>query len=36
MPGFTNISMYPKLFDSIGIKYSDLLDKIIEFAQKNP
>ena len=30
MPGFTKISMYPKLFESVGIKYSELLDKIIE------
>lgn len=32
LPGFTNISMYPKLFESIGIKYSELLDKLIELA----
>ena len=30
MPGFTKISMYPKLFDAVGIKYSELLDKLIE------
>lgn len=30
MPGFTKISMYPKLFESIGIAYSELLDKLIE------
>lgn len=30
MPGFTNISMYPKLFEHSGIKYSNLLDKLIE------
>ena len=30
MPGFTEISMYPKLFEQVGIKYSDLLDKLIE------
>ena len=29
MPGFTNISMYPKLFEASGINYSELLDKII-------
>lgn len=29
MPGFTQISMYPKLFEFYGYKYSDLLDKII-------
>lgn len=32
MPGFTNISMYPKLFEKSGITYKDLLDKLIEFA----
>lgn len=34
MPGFTKISMYPKLFDAIGIKYSELLDKLIENASE--
>ena len=29
MPGFTEISMYPKLFEKVGIKYSELLDKLI-------
>ena len=29
MPGFTEISMYPKLFEAVGISYSDLLDKLI-------
>lgn len=32
MPGFTNISMYPKLWDYSGIKYSELLDELIELA----
>ncbi len=32
LPGFTNISMYPKLFEQIGIPYSLLLDKLIELA----
>ncbi len=32
LPGFTNISMYPKLFESTGIKYSDLLDRLIELS----
>ena len=32
MPGFTEISMYPKLFEKCGIKYSKLLDKIIELS----
>ncbi len=37
LPGFTNISMYPKLFEASGIKYKDLLDNIIDLAiNKNP
>ncbi len=34
LPGFTQISMYPKLFESVGIKYNKLLDKLIELALK--
>ena len=34
LPGFTNISMYPKLFEQVGIKYENLLDKLIELANK--
>ena len=34
MPGFTKISMYPKLFENGGIKYSELLDKLIQNAYK--
>ena len=30
MPGFTKISMYPKLFENVGIGYSELLDKLIQ------
>lgn len=30
MPGFTEISMYPKLFEAYGYEYSEILDKIIE------
>lgn len=30
MPGFTEISMYPKLIENVGISYSELLDKLIE------
>ena len=30
MPGFTSISMFPKLFGDIGIGYQELLDKIID------
>ena len=34
MPGFTLISMYPKLFQATGITYSELLDKLINLAIK--
>jgi len=30
MPGFTSISMYPKLWAATGISYSDLISKLIE------
>ncbi|SDO04030.1 D-alanine--D-alanine ligase family protein [Acetanaerobacterium elongatum] len=32
IPGFTHISMYPKLFEAYGIPYSELIDKLIELA----
>lgn len=32
LPGFTTISMYPKLFKQVGIEYSELLDKLINLA----
>jgi len=32
IPGFTKISMYPKLWEYSGIKYSQLVDKLIELA----
>ena len=35
IPGFTKISMYPKLFEAVGIKYSELLDKLIANAIKD-
>lgn len=34
LPGFTNISMYPKLWGAVGLKYSELLDRLIELAEK--
>ena len=34
MPGFTTISMYPKLWENTGIKYSELLDNLIELSIK--
>jgi D-alanine-D-alanine ligase len=33
LPGFTSISMYPKLWEATGLKYSDLLDYLIALAQ---
>lgn len=32
MPGFTSISMYPKLWEYSGLKYSELLDELIKLA----
>jgi D-alanine-D-alanine ligase len=32
MPGFTSISMYPKLWEASGLSYSDLIDRLIELA----
>ena len=32
MPGFTRISMYPKLWEASGISYSALIDRLIELA----
>jgi len=32
MPGFTSISMYPKLWEASGLKYSDLIDCLLELA----
>ena len=34
LPGFTSISMYPKLFEAVGISYEKLLDNLIELATK--
>jgi D-alanine-D-alanine ligase len=33
LPGFTSISMYPKLWEATGLKYSALIDKLIALAQ---
>ena len=32
MPGFTQISMYPKLWEASGLSYTELLDKLIKLA----
>lgn len=34
LPGFTNISMYPKLFEEAGIQYQDLITRLIELGQE--
>ncbi|RAP36546.1 D-alanine--D-alanine ligase [Legionella quinlivanii] len=35
LPGFTPISMYPKLWDASGLCYPDLLDKLVELAMRH-
>ena len=35
LPGFTQISMYPQLWQSMGISYTKLLDKLVELALEN-
>jgi D-alanine-D-alanine ligase len=32
IPGFTKISMYPKLFEASGVSYSELIDRLIQLA----
>jgi D-alanine-D-alanine ligase len=32
MPGFTSISMYPKLWEASGVKYRDLISRLIDLA----
>ncbi len=32
IPGFTRISMYPKLWEASGISYSELIDRLIQLA----
>jgi len=34
LPGFTSISMYPKLFGASGIPYDQLLDELLELAME--
>lgn len=35
LPGFTSISMYPKMWEATGLKYSALLDELIRLALEN-
>ena len=32
LPGFTSISMYPKLWEASGLKYADLIEKLLQLA----
>jgi D-alanine-D-alanine ligase len=32
LPGFTKISMYPKMWEASGISYGELLDRLIQYA----
>ncbi len=32
LPGFTSISMYPKMWEASGISYAELLDRLIGYA----
>jgi D-alanine-D-alanine ligase len=34
IPGFTLISMYPKLWEATGLPYSELIDKLIALAME--
>ncbi len=34
LPGFTEISMYPKLWESSGVNYSELIDRLIQLAME--
>ena len=34
LPGFTSISMYPKLFAASGIPYSELIDQLLDLAME--
>lgn len=34
LPGFTSISMYPKLFDASGIGYTQLIDRLLDYAME--
>jgi D-alanine-D-alanine ligase len=34
MPGFTTISMYPKLWQASGLTYAELLDRLVELAKE--
>ena len=34
IPGFTSISMYPKLWEATGLSYAALVDRLVELAME--
>jgi len=36
MPGFTPISMYPKVWEATGVSYTELIDELIQLALERP
>jgi D-alanine-D-alanine ligase len=34
IPGFTSISMYPKLWEATGLSYAELVDRLVELARE--
>jgi D-alanine-D-alanine ligase len=32
LPGFTQVSMYPKLWEASGVSYTDLIDQLVQLA----
>ncbi|MDA2977780.1 MAG: D-alanine--D-alanine ligase A, partial [Actinomycetota bacterium] len=36
MPGFTSISMFPRMWEKTGMKYSELVDYLIKEAIDRP
>lgn len=36
MPGFTPISMYPRMWEATGVDYAELVDRLIEAALRRP
>ena len=35
IPGFTDISMFPRLMEATGIRFSELVERLIQLAQEN-
>ena len=34
IPGFTSISMYPKLWEASGLGYADLIERLLDLAEE--